>query len=325
MAQACIDLAGLENADIEREQVANLVQAFGRYGVVKVKNHSFSDQQLEQLFAWSKEFFSWPEPVKESANRKRTGPFRGYAGVGLESIGVPAPDSVAMKDVKESFDCGSPKDQRYPTPWPCGHARCGEFRAFVQDFYQDCERVHGQLLTLFEQAFGLRAGDLGELCSEGNGEVRLAHYPEIPVAELRTGTTFRIAEHRDIGVLTLLFQDSNGGLETEDPDRPGHFLPVSSAHPREMLLMVGETLDRWTGQTFRSIKHRVKDPPGSQVDSILPERYAVGFFGKANGAASIAPLPSFHVAASNKGRSLGDEGETAQEFYNLAHEQTTAT
>jgi isopenicillin N synthase-like dioxygenase len=193
----------------------------------------------------------------------------------------------------------------------------------MQVFYQDCVRVHGELLAIFEDVLGLRSGELRKSCSEENGEVRLTHYPAVPVAELRTGTTFRVAEHKDVGILTLLFQDSVGGLQAEDLRCPGQFLPVQSARVGEMVLIVGETLQCWTRKNLKSAKHRVADPPGSHDHETLPERFSVGFFGKANGTAAMKALAAFKSSNQAQGEELEHEGKTAQQFYNSAHEHTT--
>jgi isopenicillin N synthase-like dioxygenase len=39
------------------------------------------------------------------------------------------------------------------------------------------------------------------------------HYPALPTRLLRSSTLARILAHSDFGTLTLLFQDSTGGLE----------------------------------------------------------------------------------------------------------------
>lgn len=195
----------------------------------------------------------------------------------------------------------------------------------MQSFFEECLLLHHQILLILEEALNLPNNELVSLCAEGNGEVRITHYPSIPVAQLKTGSTCRIAEHTDIGILTLLFQDTVGGLEVEDQNHPSLFLPVESKNPGEMILNVGDTLQRWTRNSLLSANHRVTYRQALKDNEvILPPRYSVGFFGKADAAASMKPLAQFLSAEENELMMEGD-GRRAQEYYNFMHERTIAT
>jgi isopenicillin N synthase-like dioxygenase len=230
---------------------------------------------------------------------------------------------VMRNDVKESFDAGPAHDKVHPTPWPKG-PRCHEFREFMEEFMEDCLMVHHDLLHLLEEALDLNHEELTSRCEGGNGEVRITHYPPVPVAQLKTGSTYRISEHTDVGILTLLFQDSVGGLEVERQDNSAEFIPVESSSVNEMIVNCGDTIQMWTANYLRSANHRVTYPPGLEeeedTDVVVPARYSVGFFGKADMSASMSALPKF--ASSH---SPGDtEAKSAQEYYNHMHERTVA-
>lgn len=184
--------------------------------------------------------------------------------------------------------------------------------------------VHHDLLHILEEALDLDPHELTSRCSAGNGEVRITHYPPIPVEQLRTGSTFRISEHTDVGILTLLFQDSVGGLEIERQDNSSEFMPVESSNIGEMIVNCGDTLQRWTANYLRSANHRVTYPQGLEEnqDSLIPARYSVGFFGKADMSAPMAALPAFASRLSN---GIDEEQRTAQAYYNYMHERTVAT
>ncbi len=67
-------------------------------------------------------------------------------------------------------------------------------------------------------------------------------------------TQFGVAPHTDYGCLTLLWQDSVGGLEVQT--RQGEWV---TAHPLEdtLVVNVGDLLSRWTNNAFQSTLHRV--------------------------------------------------------------------
>ncbi|KAF4629218.1 hypothetical protein G7Y89_g8931 [Cudoniella acicularis] len=71
-------------------------------------------------------------------------------------------------------------------------------------------------------------------------------------------------------------------------------------HPLEcdstvMIVNLGDSLQRWTNDTLRSVNHRVTIPVTLRdVDvGIIRERYSIAFFGKPNRDVSVAALPEF--------------------------------
>lgn len=99
-----------------------------------------------------------------------------------------------------------------------------------------------------------------ELVSVNTSELRILHYPSVEVQKLKSGSTTRISPHTDFGTLTLLFQDSTGGLEVEDQKRLGTYVPVESEKPSEMIVQVGDSLQRWTNGMLCSASHQVTIP-----------------------------------------------------------------
>jgi isopenicillin N synthase-like dioxygenase len=184
----------------------------------------------------------------------------------------------------------------------------------MQRFRQCCDEVHLRIMLVLQAALGLENSQLLSLCDGMQAEVRIAHYPAVSLQRLSTGSTFRIAEHTDTGTLTLLFQDSVGGLEIEEQKRPGHFMPVLTSRQSEAIVNVGDTLSLFSNGKLRSANHRVVAPTdaGSLVDGMVPERYTVAYFGKANLESKMQPLSEFLVPGQvqEAGDSL-----TAAEYY----------
>ena len=124
--------------------------------------------------------------------------------------------------------------------------------------------------------------------------MRLNGYPACEVKDLQNGTK-RISEHQDAGDITLLFQDGTGGLEIEDRQHPGKFLAVSKIQGEEIILNIGDTLQRWTNGKLRSTTHRVVLPREllEARDGQVEARYSIAFAGKANRDATAGSLPEF--------------------------------
>lgn len=182
----------------------------------------------------------------------------------------------------------------------------------MNEFSRQCDTVHTRIVRILEEALGIPTSQLVGMCDGTNGELRITHYPAVELQRLRTGKTFRIAEHTDTGILTLLFQDSVGGLEVEDPASRGHFLPLVTSHQVEMIVNVGDTLQRWTNGRLRSANHRVTAPPASE-SQVVPARYSIGFFGKANPTAMVRPMRQF--VGNADGVQDEEDAMTASDYY----------
>jgi isopenicillin N synthase-like dioxygenase len=147
----------------------------------------------------------------------------------------------------------------------------------------------------------------------------LLHYPALSTQLLRSGTLARIPSHSDIGTLTLLFQDSIGGLEIADLgsastlnsaefEKQGKFRHVKPLSDT-VIVNVGYLLMRWSNGRWRNTIHRVVEPPllrqgvvlddadasrdtkkdTGTLDGISPARYSIPF--------SAAPDPETIVQA----------------------------
>ena len=123
------------------------------------------------------------------------------------------------------------------------------------------------------------------------------YYPAIEAEKLQSGRVRRIWPHSDFGTITLLFRDAVGGLEFEDREHPGTFVPIPRDHPQDMVVNVCDTLQRWINDVMRAGIHQVvgSQDAGSEKghDVVLPERYSIAYLMKATREASVAPIPHF--------------------------------
>ncbi|KAI1174210.1 hypothetical protein F4777DRAFT_599679 [Nemania sp. FL0916] len=291
-------LAGNEQ---QRRQFADgLLAGLIDTGFVKIINHGLDQQKLDEVFGWSKKFFHQSvEEKNKVANETGPKPVRGYSGVSVEYVSRLVDDKTSkpITDSKEHFDLGPANDPQFPNQWPPSPELAG-FRPFMETLYERGNDICLTLLVALEISLGLKPGSLKERSIPNAADLRLTHYPEISIKDMRTGHTSRIAPHSDWGIITLLFQDSTGGLEVEDRRNPGTFFPVEPDDTTEMIVNAGDTLMRWTNGRVCAGIHQVTIPEEmKKLDEItLPERYSVAHLFKAQREVSIAPLSQFITA-----------------------------
>lgn len=167
----------------------------------------------------------------------------------------------------------------------------------METFYELCHEAHMDVLRALELALDHEGFPFKiiDLCLPNMSELRLNYYPEIEVKELRSGRINRISEHTDFGTVTLLFQDSIGGLEIEDQSRRGHYFPVECESASTMLVNIGDSLQRLTNDTLTSVSHRVTIPASKKEEGqgTIAERRTIAYLAKVHRQNSLRPLPRF--------------------------------
>ncbi|KAL1861892.1 hypothetical protein Plec18170_000715 [Paecilomyces lecythidis] len=301
MTTKSLDLSLLSGGPEESDEFCRLLlETLKTHGVAKIKNHSISQDSINELFSMARRFFELPLEDKLVAKHPpQANPNRGYCYVGQESVGNISGfekglnPGKSLRDIKESFDMGASDDNLVDNIWIEEKALPG-FRDFMTDFYQQCFQVELKLLTALSKALGLPESILLKMHSRAENEFRLLHYPTIPASVTKDGDVTRIAEHTDFGTITLLFQDSVGGLEVENQKNYGQFHPVAS-EKTDIIVNIGDSLQRLTNDTFKAACHRVHFPQAVKQgeDEVIPERFSIAYFGKPNRDASLLPLKQF--------------------------------
>jgi isopenicillin N synthase-like dioxygenase len=188
-------------------------------------------------------------------------------------------------NIQETVDLGSATDDLVDNIWPSENTLPG-FRHFMESFYEKAFKTELELFSALSIALGVSEEHMRSLHSRAENEFRLLHYPSIPASDLADGSATRIAEHTDFGTITMLFQDSVGGLQVEDQADLGTFHSIESSRPTDIILNIGDSLQRLTNDTFKAACHV---PSGDQSrrhcrDSrtlfgrLLREAKSLGFF-----------------------------------------------
>jgi isopenicillin N synthase-like dioxygenase len=146
-------------------------------------------------------------------------------------------------------------------------------------------------------------GTFANRCKPDTSEFRILRYPQISLKTLSEGKVKRAWPHTDFGIVTLLFQDSVGGLELQDRRNPTSFLPVLPAPtggPSEMIVNISDTFQRWTNNVIKAGVHQVSVPWSLKMngvngpsEGVVPIRHSAIFFFKPHRKTSAGPLSEF--------------------------------
>src|SRR6202044_3608519 len=99
-------------------------------------------------------------------------------------------------------------------------------------------------------------------------------------------SAIRAEQHEDINLITLLVGASADGLEILS--KQNEWVPVTSL-PEQIVVNVGDMLQRLTNNRLRSTTHRVVNPPREKWDT---PRYSMPFFLHPKREMSLACLQS---------------------------------
>ncbi|RDL32343.1 Clavaminate synthase-like protein [Venustampulla echinocandica] len=291
--------------DAERYEFSKaLLAGFASTGFVKLINHGFSREEISRMFEENRRFFELTDSVKARiANEDGPKPQRGWSSLGAEKTGLlntggktnlTKPDIESRQDAKEHFDIGPSEDTEFPNKWPDDKLIPG-FQSWLESYFDRSQCITLALMEALEISMHLPKGAFVQKCQGHASELRLNHYPGIAVKILEEGRTSRIWPHTDFGIITLLSQDDVGGLEIQDKDHPANFVPVPREDLSELIVNIGDTLERWTNGFLQAGLHQVTAPRemlNRSNENLLPRR-SIAFFLKAHRQMSVGPLPQF--------------------------------
>ena len=180
-----------------------------------------------------------------------------------------------------------------PNIWPHESDVPG-FHAGMNAFFRTAHDIILRLLGALAVGLDLCEDEFTKHHGNAHHEFRILHYPSVPSSMLRDGRNTRIASHTDFGSMSLLFQDSMGGLEGENLNNPNEYLPLVTPSQDTMLVILGDLMTRWTNRHLRAISHRVTLPAKvSRSLDTVPKRFSFAFFGRPDRNVWVAPIPAF--------------------------------
>ena len=277
-----VDLSDFTNGNDQQKAafVEKLGKAYEEVGFVAVKNHGIPQALIDDLYTYVQQFFSLPSEKKKTYEIPELAGQRGYTSFGKEHAkGSDAPD------LKEFFQYGQtvPADHPLKPEYP-DNVAVKEIELFNDTFYKAYrafEKSGKSLLQAIALYLKLPQNYFDDFVEEGNSIVRAIHYP--PITE-EPKSAIRAEQHEDINLITLLVGASAGGLEILT--RNNEWVPVTSL-PEQIVVNVGDMLQRLTNNKLKSTTHRVVNPPRELWHT---SRFSIPFFLHPRSAMSLAAL-----------------------------------
>ncbi len=279
-----IDVAPLvrRGSEAERAAAARAIEAACRdSGFFYATGHGVPSPLLARLDTLSRRFFALPHDAKMEISMDKGGiAWRGFFPVGDEL-------TSGRPDLKEGLYFGTELPAHHPRVqqgWPLHGtnlwpAQPPELKPAVLDYIAATTRAAHAIVEGIALSLGLDEAYFADrYTADPTILFRIFHYP--PPGRDVDPPGWGVGEHTDYGLLTLLAQDEQGGLQVKTTrgwiDAP----PL----PGTLVCNIGDMLDRLTGGWFRSTPHRVRNRSGKG-------RLSFPLFFDPDFTAEIVPLP----------------------------------
>lgn len=281
----------LDGAEGERRAVARTVDgALQTAGFLLVTGHGVDAELRTAVREAARRFFALPTEVKQAYEVKVGG--RGWLGPGAEANGY-SEGTETPPDLKESltFATHEPFDDPVvdaewyaPNVWP---AEVPELRTLCEEYLARMADLEKELLSLLGYALGLERDFFSRHMDHPTYGFNINWYPGTEVLGEPEPGQFRIGPHTDFGTVTILDrQAGKGGLQVYTDDGGWEDAPFD---PAAFTINIGDLMARWTGDRWRSGRHRVLPPP---TDAPAEELMSLVYFGECTPGTTVESVPA---------------------------------
>jgi isopenicillin N synthase-like dioxygenase len=284
MSIPTIDLRSPTAAD----EIARAGESVGFFQIV---GHGVDARLIDQAWTEARRFFDLPFEERMAAAQRRPDDAYGYQPLEFESLERSLGAGTGLTDLKQTFNVGprpsDAVDRSMPvaawafgdTPWP---PALPTLEPAMRAYFDAMDALARRLLALIATSLSLQAGFFAPFVDHAPGALRALDYPDLGGRRPAPGQ-LRAGPHTDYGTLTVLRQDdAPGGLEVLDPST-NRWTAVPAARDA-FVVNLGDLLQRWTNDRWRSTLHRVVLPmPGAGPS----RRQSMAFFHNANVDAHI--------------------------------------
>ncbi|WP_326604380.1 isopenicillin N synthase family oxygenase [Streptomyces sp. NBC_01799] len=278
------------DTQVRRETAATVDAALRAAGFLLVTGHGVDPALRTAIRDAARGFFRLPAAVKEPYAVKVGG--RGWLGPGAEANGC-AEGTQTPPDLKESLSfaaedpTGDPAiDAEWflPNTWP---REAPELRAPVTEYLARMRTLSDRLLELLGAALGEPDDFFTRHTTHPTWGFNINWYPGTEVVGEPEPGQFRIGPHTDFGTVTVLDrQAGKGGLQIFTDDGGWEDAPYD---PEAFTINIGDLMARWTGDRWRSGRHRVLPPPS---DAPAEELMSLVYFYECDPRTTVESVPA---------------------------------
>ncbi|MFF3321196.1 isopenicillin N synthase family dioxygenase [Streptomyces sp. NPDC002889] len=274
-----------------RAEIAQAVdRALQSAGFLLVTGHDVDDALRRRIRSAARDFFGLPSAVKGPYAVRVGG--RGWLGPGAEANGY-AEGTRTPPDLKESLSfaaeepTGDPEvDAEWflPNTWP---GEVPALRAAVEEYLAQMRALSDRLLELLGVALGKGETFFTRHTGHPTWGFNINWYPSRDEVGAPRPGQFRIGPHTDFGTVTVLDrQAGRGGLQVFTDDDGWQDAPYD---PAALTVNIGDLMARWTGDRWRSGRHRVLPPP---ADEPAEELMSLVYFYECDPGTVVTPVPA---------------------------------
>ncbi len=268
-------------------------------GFFAISGHGVGAELHTRLDRAARAFFALPDRTKDEIAMARAGSaWRGWFPVGGEL-------TSGRPDNKEGiyFGLELPDDHPRVAAGTALHGRNqfpdapSDLGPTVLEWLDAMRRVADAVMRGIAAGLGLPATWFeDQLTADPTVLFRIFHYPPSDDTDTNSDTdddaNWGVGEHTDYGLLTLLAQDDNGGLQVELLDGTWIDVELDSSL---LVCNIGDMLERLTAGRYRSTPHRVRNTSGA-------DRLSFPYFFDPSWDATVPTLPLADTSASRNRR-----------------------
>ncbi|MBD2096436.1 isopenicillin N synthase family oxygenase [Trichocoleus sp. FACHB-591] len=277
-----------DSSAAQTEFAYQLFDALFRVGVAYVP--VLPAMQDNDLFNSLRDFFALSDLQKRSLAQQLSSPWQGvFLPLGQEQLSDENEDYKEVLDLnlengtyaqwlqrwgKQSDADSSTIEEMLPHPEELARLTAQLYKIF-HAFQEQANRVLAALEIVYQQPPNSLVKQHGQ-----NSTLRLLHYP--PAPHFTVGSV-RLGAHQDYSGITLLWQDSTGGLEVLTPNYEWVAVDIP---PGCIGVLASEVMQRWSGDTLHAAPHRVRITDAQQLQNT---RYSIAFFCETNHDCVVYP------------------------------------
>lgn len=261
--------------------MAELDAACRDHGFFLLIGHGLDDL-IADTWVETERFFDAPRSVRTAIMRNEQNPL-GWFDREL---------TKRVRDHKEVFDFVDPSVGDAMNRWP----DLPGFRDAMVRHFEAMSVLAQRTLGLLHSALGLSSSPSDALtCARQGSTVRLNLYtigdpvPDDERDGLAALGEVALGHHTDPGTLTLLLQDSTGGLQTLSNDAGWIDVPPE---PGTVVVNLGDCTQAWTNDRYRAAVHRV-------TPMTKHRRFSIPYFANPPRESIIEPLPELSIEGPN--------------------------